>query len=246
MTQSTHKNRQRHHWTEAQTAQLRALYPNTRGADVAAALGLRASQVYQMAARLGIAKSVQFNASGRSGRIQKYQRNPSMVGSQFQPGQVPWNKGKPGLTGVQDACRATQFKKGQMTGAAQHNYKPIGSIRTSKDGYLERKMTVDPSLYPDRRWVAVHRLVWQAAGGPIAPGSIVIFKPGQRTAVLANITADRLEMITRAEHARRNHPRSVSPELGRLVQLKGAITRQVNRIAKEHKEHNQHTEGLPT
>ena len=88
--------------------------------------------------------------------------------------------------------------------------------------------------------------MWQAACGPIAPGSIVIFKPGQRTAVLANITADRLEMITRAEHARRNHPRSVSPELGRLVQLKGAITRQVNRIAKEHKEHNQHTEGLPT
>ena len=79
MTQSTHKNRQRHHWTEAQTAQLRALYPNTRGADVAAALGLRASQVYQMAARLGIAKSVQFNASGRSGRIQKYQRNPCLL-----------------------------------------------------------------------------------------------------------------------------------------------------------------------
>jgi hypothetical protein len=40
-------------------------------------------------------------------------------------------------------------------------------------------------------------------------------------------------MITRAQHARRNHPNTRSPELGRLYQLKGQITRQVNRLQKE-------------
>ena len=54
-----------------------------------------------------------------------------------------------------------------------------------------------------------------------------------RTNVLEEITVDRLECISMAENAQRNHPRSRNPELARLVQLKGAITRQVNRIAKE-------------
>ncbi|MNR62573.1 hypothetical protein D3C85_1846370 [compost metagenome] len=57
-----------------------------------------------------------------------------------------------------------------------------------------------------------------------------------RTNVLEEITADRLECITRGENAERNHPRARSPELAKLVQLKGAITRQVNRIAREHEE----------
>ena len=59
---------------------------------------------------------------------------------------------------------------------------------------------------------------------------------GMKTAVEAEVTADRLECITRAENAHRNHPRNRDPELGRLVQLKGAITRQVNRIAREAQE----------
>jgi hypothetical protein len=88
-------------------------------------------------------------------------------------------------------------------------------------------------MYPARRWTPVARLVWKEANGPIPEGHIVVFKPGQRTAQLELITVDRLECIDRAEHARRNHPRSKSPELARLVQLKGAITRQVNRIARE-------------
>lgn len=123
-----------------------------------------------------------------------------------------------------------------MTGAAQHNYVPIGTLRVSKDGYLERKMNDDPNIYPARRWVAVHRLVWEASHGPIPDGHIVVFKPGMKTSVLEDVTHDRLECITRAEHARRNHPRSKSPELAKLVQLKGAITRQVNRISREHAE----------
>jgi hypothetical protein len=83
------------------------------------------------------------------------------------------------------------------------------------------------------RWVPVARLVWEAAHGPVPPGHIVVFKsPALRTVVLEQITLDKLDCITRAEHARRNHPRNKHPELGRLIQLKGAITRQVNRIAK--------------
>jgi HNH endonuclease len=82
----------------------------------------------------------------------------------------------------------------------------------------------------------VHRLVWEAANGPIPSGYVVCFLPGRKTADLELITIDAIELISRAELARRNHPRSKDPELAQLVQLKGAITRQVNRIARETKE----------
>jgi hypothetical protein len=142
-----------------------------------------------------------------------------MIASQFKPGFTPWNKGKPGSTGLHANCRATQFQRGRPPEAAR-NYVPLGSLRLSKDGYLERKVT-DAHPVPARRWVAEHRLVWERAHGAIPPGHIIVFRPGQRTAKEADI------------NARRNHPRNVSPDLARLVQLKGAITRQVNRISRE-------------
>lgn len=152
--------------------------------------------------------------------------------TKFTKGQIPWNKGVKGSTGTHPNCRKTQFKKGQMAGAAQHNYQPIGAFRFSKDGYLQQKIT-DNHPVPARRWESVHRLVWERDVGAIPEGHIIVFRPGMKTAVLEEITPEKLECISRKEHARRNHPRSIDPELGRLTQLKGAITRQVNRITKE-------------
>ena len=159
----------------------------------------------------------------------KPQRHPASVASQFKPGHTPWNKGQHYTAGGRSAD--TRYKAGQMSGAAQYNYVPIGSQRVNADGMLERKMTDDPALAPARRWVGVHRLVWQAAHGPIPEGHIVVFRPGQATTIEADITPERLECITRRENMRRNsmHTR-MAPDMARLYQVKGAITRQVNRI----------------
>lgn len=173
--------------------------------------------------------------SDRSGRVQRGQQHPNMKATQFRPGHQPWSKGTKGVVGTHPNSRATQFKRGSMSGAAQRKYQPIGSERISKDRYLERKVTDDHPV-PARRWVGVHRLVWEAANGPIPPGHVVCFLPGRRSADAARITLDALELVSRAELAHRNHPRNRDPELAKLVQLKGAITRQVNRIAREAKE----------
>jgi hypothetical protein len=226
----------RRYWEPCELALLRSMYPDAHGEDVAAWLGRSLKQVYMAAKVHGVRKSAEYLASDAACRIQRGKQNANMIATRFQPGIVPWNTGLKGVTGTQEACRRTQFKKGEMSGAAQHNYVPIGSHRLSKDGYLERKVTDDPKLYPARRWVPVARIVWEAANGPIPASHMIIFKAGQRTAVLEQITVDRLECISRAENARRNHPRSRSPELARLVQLKGAITRQVNRITREANE----------
>ncbi len=228
----------RRRWTPDEITVLRSLYPDHAAASVALVLGRPERAVYHKANALGIAKSEAYLASAASGRIQRGRTDPRMVATQIKPGATPWNKGVARSTGLHENCRRTQFKPGRRP-EENANYQPIGSLRMSKDGYLERKVTDDQSIFPARRWVAVHRLVWEAAHGPIPHGHIVVFRPGLKTAQLEEVTADRLECISRAENARRNHPRNRSPELARLVQLKGAITRQVNRIAREALEKTQ-------
>jgi len=220
-------------WSPDQLDALRRLYPDYAADVVARVLGRPTGSVHAKAAQLGLVKSEAFNLSDRSGRIQRGKQSPAMVATRFGKGQTPWNKGTKGMSGHHTNTRATQFKPGRKPEEAR-NYKPIGSLRiSSADGYLERKVTDDPALVPARRWVAVHRLVWEAEHGPIQAGYMVVLRPGMRTSVLEQITTDRLECITRAENGRRNSPAAKNPEWARLVQLRGQITRQVNRINKE-------------
>ena len=140
-------------WTDTEVRRLSESFADSRTEEIAQALGRTYRQVAQKAAALGLRKSEQYLASDNAGRIQRGKQHPAMRATQFQPGLTPWNKGAKGVTGVQEACRATQFKKGRPAHEAR-NYVPIGTLRLSKDGYLERKVTDDPGFYPARRWVA--------------------------------------------------------------------------------------------
>lgn len=227
MTQPS--NKPRHIWTKQELATLRELYPTTRTADIAALLGIDLELVYRRAALLRIRKNPEFFARDKSGRI--FKGGKLGQATQFAPGQKPWNAGRKGWQAGGRSAE-TQFH----TGALPPTTMPVGAYRviTTKGGkqFLERKVRQVPGA-SHKRWTPVSRLVWEAEHGPVPHGSIVVFKPGQRTLVLEEITLDRLELITRAQHARRNHPNTRSPELGRLYQLKGQITRQVNRLQKE-------------
>lgn len=220
---------------------LRELYPDLPASDVAALLGRKIGPVHQCAARYGIHKSAYFVAQDLSGRITRGNHDPRMAVGRFKSGQKPWNAG---AKGWQAGGRSvtTQFVNGMLP----PNTMQIGSYRviTEKTGqqHLEKKMREVPGAN-HKRWTPVSRVVWEAANGPVPAGHIIVFKPGTRTIELKEITLDRLELITRAQHAQRNHPRNKSPELGKLYQLKGAITRQVNRINREH--HEKSTHQLP-
>ena len=205
------------HWTTTEMQSLASLYPDTSNAVLSSVFNRPAKAIGLKARSMGLKKSTKFMAE-ESGRIR--------------PGQSPWNKGVKGSTGTQDACRATQFKPGRAPSEAR-NYKPVGSLRISKDGYLEQKTTDDQSVYPARRWVALHRIVWERENGQVPPGHIVVFKPGMLTTDHDAITMDRLECITRAENMRRNTCHRYGKEVAQLIQLRGVITRKIREKEKE-------------
>lgn len=223
----------RRNWSEEDVIILRKHYPDLPGHIVARTLHRPLSSVYQKAQQLGLKKSAAFYASDKSGRVARGKQHPSMVATQFKRGQKSWNKGMKGWS--PEGSKATQFQPGRPACEAG-NYRPIGSVRLSRDGYMERKVTDDPSIYPARRWVAVHRLVWEATNGPIPRGHIVVFQRGKLTTDADAITADILECITRKENMRRNSSARFSPQVRQLIHIKGAINRQVNRINRESQE----------
>lgn len=209
----------RRSWTTADQAVVAERYADTPTADLARDLGRTDKAVYTLARALGLSKSTQYMRE-RHGR----HAVEAGVATRFQAGTVPWNKGSNYVAGGRSA--QTRFRAGHRP----HTWVPVGTYRINGDGYLDRKVT-DDGRGP-RDWVAVHRLVWIEAHGPVPHGHVVVFKPGRRTAVLDDITLDAVELITRQELMRRNTLHRMPRELARLVQLRGALNRQINKRAK--------------
>lgn len=217
-------------WTERDVAELVNRYPSEQTKVIADDLCRPIHTVYQKANSMGLKKDAAYLTSEASGRLNG--RDTRGLSSRFQKGVVPYNKGlrRPGWSPGRMA--ETQFKPGEMRGAAQRNYVPIGTERVSKDGYLERKVTDDHPV-PARRWVAVHRLVWEEANGPIPAGHAVVFRKGMRTALPNEITKERLELVTRAELMRRNTIHRYPAELKQTIRLVGKLRRVIEEKADE-------------
>lgn len=210
---------------------MRRLYPDIDTGKLAARLERTVISIYQRAQIAGIKKSAAYDA--RKKAAERVRLRDSGIGHRFMKGHVPANAGlrRPGF--APGRMRETQFKKGRQPSEAR-NYRPIGTLRISRDGLLERKVTDDTSVYPARRWIGVHRLVWSEANGPIPAGFAVVFKPGSATTELAKITIASIELVTRAELMRRNSYHTNYPKpIKRLIQLRGALQRSINNRAKK-------------
>lgn len=221
MTKSRSLIAPRRVWSEFELEVMRKHYPITSAANLAELFNREIYTVYAKAKRLGLAKSPEFLASPASGRTGFDGRGQ---GGQFRKGLVPANKGKkfPGRV------TPTTFQKGQVS----VNTMPIGSYRVNADGFVERKFAQVPGPYT-KRWIPAHREVWIAANGPIPAGHVIAFKPGKRTTDPAEISLEILECLTFAENLRRNSFHRHGPEIAKIVQLRGAITRQINKRLKE-------------
>jgi len=232
MTKSKGVNKAKYVWHPEVQQLFVMLYPDISTKELAEAMGISLSCAYSKADALGLKKSAAYMASDKSGRIQRGRSDPRMVSTQFKKGQTSWNKGSKGLMlgGVE-----TQFKKGDMP----HNTLEVGSYRITKDGTLQRKISNDKGSN-SKRWRGVHELVWIEANGPVPEKHIVVFKPGMRSQKLEEITLDKVECLSLSENMQRNTYHNRYPkEICRVIQLKGAIKRQINKREKHHEQNNQ-------
>jgi hypothetical protein len=212
----------RRQWSAAEARLLRAMYPHCHTQDVALWLHRSVPAVYNHAILLGLRKSAEYLASDCAMRIRRGCEHPAMIASRLRPGHTPWNKGRKGVNGYS----ATRFKPGHRP----QTRKPVGTVMTHRDGPMRK---IRDTGNRKRDWVYVHHQVWEAAHGPIRAGQIIAFKLGMQTTDVALIAVERLECIDRAELARRNSCYArFSPELARLIQLRGALNRQINKRAR--------------
>ena len=218
MTKSKKLIAPKHRWTDSELAMLRRDYPDTPTAKIAEAMGVTPYVVSGKAAMLGIRKSAAYLANPAACRMR---RDTIGASTRFKPGQTPWNKGVRGL--IYPGAVATQFKPGHRGGRALARYQPIGTERVTLDGYLERKINDDMPL--QKRWRAVHIVLWEQVNGPLPAGHALVFRDGNKR----NTCLENLELLTRAELMRRNSCHNHGPEIAKLVQLRGAISRMINK-----------------
>lgn len=213
----------RRHWSPEEEDIMRRHYPVTPTKKIAAALGRNERQVFNKAYSMGLEKSQEYLSSANACRFRRGY-HPGK-GTQFKTGHVAWNKGMKGLIlgGIE-----TQFKPGNRSGTAEKLYQPIGTERISKDGYIQRKINDDMPM--QRRWRGVHIINWEAINGPLPKGHVLVFKDGNKR----NTAVENLDLLSRAELMRRNSYHTNYPkEVAQLVQLRGAIARQINKRSKE-------------
>lgn len=223
----------KHIWTEEEKALMREHYPHIGGAEMVTLLGhpdITLAKVYAKANALGLNKAPEWMATSASGRLLKGGKRGQAT--QFKLGHKTWNAGTAGtgLTGHHPNTRATQFKPGQKP----HTTLPVGSFRVvftkgSTQGLLEQKFHEAPGG-PSNRWRFYGRIVWERAHGPIAPGHLIVFKPGMATVKPEEMTVDRLECITRAENMRRNTIHRMPEALASVVRLRGRLTRLIGQL----------------
>lgn len=225
-------------WTGADLAYLRQHYADTPTAEIAAHLGRTMSAVWARAAELGLTKS----AAALRANGARVSQLPATVATRFRPGNRAWNAGTNYVAGGRSA--ETRYKAGNLNGRAAELAMPVGSYRINGDGYLDRKIGTTPGP-SHRRWHPVHRLVWEAAHGPVPAGHVVVFRPGRRTTVLADITLDAVELVSRRELMARNTVHRLPKEVADAVQLIGAINRQLNKRIRRNEESNGRSEEPP-
>ena len=141
----------------------------------------------------------------------------------FEKGNAPFNKGQKGW--FAKGTEATRFVKGQ----SPSNCAAVGAIRTLEDGYLEMKMAEGL-----RQWRLLQRVIWERLNGAIPQGMLVVFLDGDKT----NIDVTNLTLMTKSQNMQRNaYHTNYPPEIRSLIQLRGALTRQINKRSNHEHQH---------
>lgn len=199
-------------WTDGEIAKLRELYPVTPMKQLETIFNRDTHKIYNKAFALGLKKDSQYLAT-EGGRFTGYLGEKS-IRHKFKKGHEPFNKGMKGWSAK--GTEATRFRKGQKP----PNYKPVGYMRVTPDGYTEIKMEEGM-----QKFKLLHRVVWERMNGKIPHGMNLVFLDGDKQ----NIDITNLSLVTKKQNMLRNTVHNYPPDIVHLVQLKAALNRQINK-----------------
>ena len=203
-------------WTNEQIKLLVQHYPNMPMPELIKTIGRDEKSIYSKARSIGVKRSQEYLDSPHACRL----RPGDNIGKEFRfkKGNKAWNKG----VSVNNGGEAGWFPKGNKPA----NYRPVGTIR-AVDGYQEIKVAEGM-----RQWKLLHRVVWERMNGKIPKGMVVIFLDGNTE----NIEITNLSLMTKAQNMKRNTIHNYPKEIAVLVQLQGAINRQINKRTKQNEQ----------
>lgn len=192
-------------------------YPHANTAEIAHKLGKRIDSIHRKASCLGLRKTEEFKRS---------MTNPKFLEEgkkrRFQKGHTPANKGKKMPKQVYDKVKHTMFKPGQIPATAKHFGEPHIHEKTI-DGRVERIWMIQP--IGGKRQVYTSHLLKKH--GIKRNGRVARLKDGYDYSKPPTI--DDIELIDRADNMRLNSYHRYPEEVSKLIQLKGVLTRQINK-----------------
>lgn len=216
-------------WTISEDRILIERYANTATSELLELLpGRKIGMIYQHARILGLKKSDEFLKSEAAGRIQKGGLTPGQVRNQFKKGHKPWNAGidyKAVLSNEAiEGMAKTQFKKGARPVTAH----APGTIFPIKDSKGKEYLFISME---GRSYMPYHVYLWIEVHGPVPKGCVIRFKDGNQF----NCVLENLLCLTRSENMKMNSYHRYGKEIAGLIQLRGALTRQINKLSKDTK-----------
>ena len=145
--------------------------------------------------------------------------------SRFQQGSVPPNKGRKQVEYMTaeaiERTAASRYKKGNLPPNTMHDH--AISIRNDSSGTPYKFIRISKAV-----WIPLHRYNWIQANGPIAPKMKLIFKDRNTM----NCELENLELLTPGELMERNSFHRYPKEIAQVIQLRGALNRQINKHTK--------------
>lgn len=154
-----------------------------------------------------------------------------VLDSTFKKGQIPANKGKKMSPEQKEKCKHTFFQKGHLPGNTIGEVGAI-SIRTYGVRNGDSSYKIQYIQHEYLKWKPLHIHNWENQNGQVPKGFCLWFKDGNQM----NAEVENLELITRKENMQRNSIQRYPEEVRQVMQMRGAINRQINKKEKKHEQ----------
>ena len=122
------------------------------------------------------------------------------------------------MKGLDIGGKEYRFKKGHLP----HNTRNDWDIRIQQDKSGRKYKYIRVSL---GKWMLLHRFNWEQSNGTIPKGMKILFKDGDTM----NCDVSNLELVTAGQLMKRNSVHNYPKEIAQVVQLRGALNRQINK-----------------